>query len=97
MGKDTWTSPDDYDRALVPISVHTHIDQRTTYDRVDSALEILLEGGYTAAEAKAAQLAGTDANTELMRVMEIMRKHNLSPEAGAEVLNNLFQIKDGHW
>jgi hypothetical protein len=47
MGKDTWTSPDDYDRALAPIAVHTHIDQRTCYERVGSALGILLECGYT--------------------------------------------------
>jgi sugar phosphate isomerase/epimerase len=49
MGKDTWTSPDDYDRALVPIAVHTHIDQRTCYERLDSALEILLDSGYQGA------------------------------------------------
>ncbi len=49
MGKDTWTSPDDYDRALAPIAVHTHIDQRTCYERVSSALGILLETGYKGA------------------------------------------------
>jgi hypothetical protein len=68
-----------------------------TKGNIDDLRETLLKGGYTAAEAKAAQLAGTDATTELMRVMKIMHKHNLSPEAGAEVLNNIFQIKDGHW
>lgn len=46
MGKDTWTSPDDYDRALAPIAVHTHIDQNTCYNRIDAALAILLECGY---------------------------------------------------
>jgi hypothetical protein len=46
MGKDTWTSPDDYDRALVPIAIHTHVDQRTCYNRIDSALSILMESGY---------------------------------------------------
>ena len=49
MGKDTWTSPDDYDRALAPIAVHTHIDQRTCYERLDSALAILREAGYQGA------------------------------------------------
>lgn len=49
MGKDTWTSPDDYDRALAPIAVHTHIDQRTCYERVDAALAILGEAGYRGA------------------------------------------------
>lgn len=46
MGKDTWTSPDDYDKALARIAVHTHIDQRTCYNRLSSALEILLASGY---------------------------------------------------
>ena len=46
MGKDTWTSPDEYDRALAPIAVHTHVDQRTCTQRVDAALAILLECGY---------------------------------------------------
>jgi sugar phosphate isomerase/epimerase len=46
MGKDTWTSQDDYDRALAPIAIHTHIDQKTCYERLDSALAILMESGY---------------------------------------------------
>lgn len=68
-----------------------------TQGNIDDLRESLLKGGYTAAEAKAAQYAGTDAYTDLLRVMQIMRKHNLSPEAGAEVLKNIFQIKAGHW
>lgn len=47
MGKDTWTSPDDYDRALAPIAFHTHVDQKTCYARIDSALAILIEAGYS--------------------------------------------------
>jgi sugar phosphate isomerase/epimerase len=47
MGKDTWNTPDDNDKALAPIAIHTHIDQRTCYDRLDSALAILLESGYS--------------------------------------------------
>lgn len=47
MGKDTWTSPTEYDRALAPIAFHTHIDQKTCYERVDEALEILLQAGYS--------------------------------------------------
>jgi sugar phosphate isomerase/epimerase len=46
MGKDTWTSPDDYDRALAPIAIHTHVDQKTCQNRLDSALNILIEAGY---------------------------------------------------
>lgn len=49
MGKDTWTSPDEYDRALAPIAIHTHIDQRTCYERIDSALAILHEADYQGA------------------------------------------------
>jgi len=46
MGKDTSTSPSDYDRSLAPIAVHTHIDQKNCYERIDDALGILLECGY---------------------------------------------------
>lgn len=49
LGKDTWTSPDDYDRALAPIAIHTHVDQRTCYERLNSALAILTEAGYQGA------------------------------------------------
>lgn len=49
MGKDTWTSPDDYDRALAPIAIHTHIDQRTCETRLKAALSILIESGYRGA------------------------------------------------
>lgn len=66
-------------------------------NNINDLRDALLKGGYTAAEAKAAQLSGTDGFTDLLRVLEIMQKHNLSPEAGAEVLNHLFQIKEGHW
>lgn len=49
MGKDTWTSMSDYDRALAPIAIHTHIDQKTCYNRLDEALAILVESGYKGA------------------------------------------------
>ncbi len=68
-----------------------------TQNNVNDLRDALLKGGYTAAEAKAAQFMGTDSYTDLLRIMEIMQKHNLSPEAGAEVLNHIFQIKAGHW
>lgn len=57
----------------------------------------LLTKGYSAAEGKAAQMAGTDAQVELLRALTIMQKHNLSPEAAADVLDNLAQIKAGHY
>lgn len=68
-----------------------------TQNNVNDLRDALLKGGYTAAEAKAAQFMGTDSYTDLLRIMEIMQKHNLSPEAGAEVLSHIFQIKAGHW
>lgn len=46
MGKDTAETPAAYDRALAPIAIHTHIDQRNCYDRIDEALAILSEAGY---------------------------------------------------
>ncbi len=49
MGKDTWTSPDDYDRALAPIAIHTHVDQRTCQTRCEQAITALLDAGYTGA------------------------------------------------
>ncbi|HSI72831.1 MAG TPA: TIM barrel protein [Fimbriimonas sp.] len=49
LGKDTWTSPSDYDRALAPIAIHTHVDQRTCYERLDDALAILIDAGYQGA------------------------------------------------
>ncbi|HWD40531.1 MAG TPA: TIM barrel protein [Fimbriimonas sp.] len=49
MGKDTAGTPADYDRALAPIAIHTHIDQRTCYERIDEALAILEECGYRGA------------------------------------------------
>jgi len=47
MGKDVAGTPDDYDRQLAPLAVHTHIDANTTFNRVDSALRILRKAGYS--------------------------------------------------
>ncbi len=47
MGKEVSGTADDYDRALAPYAVHTHIDARTTFTRLDQALSILREAGYT--------------------------------------------------
>ncbi len=49
MGKDTWTSPDDYDRALAPIAIHTHLSQDTCENRIDQALTILMQANYRGA------------------------------------------------
>lgn len=67
-----------------------------TQGNIDDLRSALMKGGWDSAEAKAAQLAGTDAYTDLLGIIAAMRKHNLSPEAGAEVLKNIFQIRGGH-
>jgi hypothetical protein len=59
--------------------------------------KIVLEKGLDAAELYAAQLTGTDQNTELSRVLTICRKNNLSPEAIAQVIDKLGVIESGKW
>lgn len=59
--------------------------------------KIVLEKGLDAAEIYAAQLTGTDQNTELSRVLMICRKNNLSPEAIAQVIDKLGVIESGKW
>ena len=49
MGKDTWINPSEYDRALAPIAIHTHIDQKTCFERIDDAISILVAAGYDGA------------------------------------------------
>ncbi len=57
----------------------------------------LLAKGYDAAELYAAQLTATDENTELIRVIKILRKYKLGPEAGAQILDKLGAIESGKW
>ncbi|MCJ7444403.1 MAG: hypothetical protein MUO26_07735 [Methanotrichaceae archaeon] len=64
---------------------------------ISETKKILLSKGYDAAELYAAQLTGTDENTELIRVMMILRKYNLGPEAGAQILDKLSAIESGKW
>jgi len=61
------------------------------------AKKIVLEKGLDAAEIYAAQLSGTDQNTELMRVLKICRNNKLSPEAIAQVMDKLNVIESGKW
>jgi len=56
-----------------------------------------MEKGLDAAEIYAAQLTGTDQNTELTRVLKISRKNDLSPEAIAQLLDKLNVIETGKW
>ena len=64
---------------------------------IKGAKEALMKKGYEGAEAYAAQLAGTDANTELLRVIMISKKYNLGKEAAIKVLDNLRKIESGKW
>jgi len=64
---------------------------------ISEAKKTLSAKGYDAAEIYAAQLTGTDENTELMRVIKILRKYNLGPEAGAQILDKLGAIESGKW
>jgi len=68
-----------------------------TQSNIDDLRELLLKQGYDAAEGRAAQMMGTDGYTDLIRAIQIMRNHNLSTEAGADILRDLFQIRAGHF
>jgi len=61
------------------------------------AKKIVLEKGLDAAEIYAAQLTGTDQNTELSRILNICRKYKLSPEAISQVLDKVGIIESGKW
>jgi hypothetical protein len=64
---------------------------------IKGAKEALKKGGYEGAEAYAAQLGGTDDNTELLRVLMISKKYDLGTEAAMKVLDNLTKIESGKW
>jgi hypothetical protein len=68
-----------------------------TQNNINDLKKELLKNGYSSAEGRAAQMMGTDSQVELLRVLTIMQKHNLSPEAAANVLDSLVQIKSGHF
>lgn len=64
---------------------------------ITGAKEAMMKKGYEGAEAYASQLAGTDENTELLRVLMIAKKYNLGSEAAVKVLDNLTKIESGKW
>jgi hypothetical protein len=64
---------------------------------IKGAKEALKKNGYEGAESYAAQLIGTDDNTELLRVLMIAKKYNLGTEAAMKVLDNLTKIESGKW
>ena len=61
------------------------------------AKKIVTEKGLDAAEIYAAQLTGTDQNTELSRIFKICRKYKLSPEAITQLLDKIGVIESGKW
>ncbi len=61
------------------------------------AKKIVLEKGLDAAEIFAAQLTGTDQNTELSRVLNICRKYELKPETIAQIIDKLNAMESGKW
>lgn len=64
---------------------------------IEGAKKTLTEKGYDGAGAYAAQLAGTDENTELLRILTILKKYKLGPEAAVKVLDNLGHVSSGKW
>jgi hypothetical protein len=64
-----------------------------TQSSINDLAYAMLKGGYTAAEFKAEQFLGTDGYSDLMRVLIIMEKRMVHPEAAAEVLMKIFHIK----
>jgi len=55
----------------------------------------LFKKGYEGAELYAAGLAEADEFTELLRVLIICKKYDLSPETVGKVLDNLNRIESG--
>jgi hypothetical protein len=68
-----------------------------TVQIIKEAKEALFKKGYEGAELYAAQLAEADENTELLRVLMICKKYDLSPETAVKVLDNLNRIESAKW
>ena len=68
-----------------------------TKQTIEAVKEALLKKGYEGAELYGAQLAESDENTEMLRVLMICRKYNLSPENAVKVLDNINSIESGKW
>jgi len=68
-----------------------------TVQTIKEVKEALFKKGYEGAELYGAQLAEGDEFTELLRVLMICRKYDLSPETASKVLDNLNRIESGKW
>ncbi len=64
---------------------------------IEGAKKSLIEKGYEGAGAYAAQLTGTDDNTELLRILTILKRYKLGPDAAVKVLDNLGHLSSGTW
>ena len=68
-----------------------------TMQTIKEVKEALFKKRYEGAELYGAHLAEADEFTELLRVLMICKKYNLSPEIAAKVLDNLNRIESGKW
>jgi len=68
-----------------------------TVQTIKEVKEALFKKGYEGAELYGAQLAEADEFTELLRVLMICKKYDLSPETAVRVLDNLNRIESGKW
>ena len=68
-----------------------------TVQTIEEVKEALFKKGYEGAELYAAGLAEADEFTELLRVLMICKKYELSPETAIKVLDNLNRIESGKW
>jgi hypothetical protein len=68
-----------------------------TVQTIKEVKEALFKKGYEGAEMYVPQLAEADEFTELLRVLMICKKYNLSPETAIKVLDNLNRIESGKW
>jgi hypothetical protein len=68
-----------------------------TVQTIEEVKEVLFKKGYEGAELYGAQLAEADEFTELLRVLMICKKYDLSHETAVKVLDNLNRIKSGKW
>jgi sugar phosphate isomerase/epimerase len=73
MGKEVDGPAEDYDKALAPLAVHTHIDQRTTENRAESALRILADCGYRGALG-VEHHSGRNEAAEVAAQLELVRR-----------------------
>jgi hypothetical protein len=58
---------------------------------------VILDDGYQGAMLHVAQHTASMERDELHRVLAICRRHKLSPEVAAYLIDNLDEIESGNW